>query len=222
MSQIKIDLLILDFDGVLTDNRVYITQDGKEAVACHRGDGWGIRLLKNAGLEIIILSTETNPVVSARAKKLGVECIQGCSDKAEATRAIIAKKELEYYNAGGIFTDKGSGSKLRTCDQFFSIFGALFPEKKQKRGANCAKKPMTTKYGAPPPDRPKNQQTAQQMQTNQAKSAPQPTSQPCKLIWSWVRSGQESDHNALPPKSECTRPVINAGAIVSNAELPTA
>ena len=90
-----IDLLILDFDGVLTDNRVYIAQDGKEAVACHRGDGWGIKLLKNAGLEIIILSTETNPVVSARARKLDVECIQGCSDKAEATREIIAKKELD-------------------------------------------------------------------------------------------------------------------------------
>ena len=95
MSQINIDLLILDFDGVLTDNRVYVTQDGKEAVACHRGDGWGIRLLKNAGLEVIILSTETNPVVSARARKLDVECIQGCSDKAEATREIIAKKELD-------------------------------------------------------------------------------------------------------------------------------
>ena len=96
MSQVNIDLLILDFDGVLTDNRVYVTQDGQEAVACHRGDGWGIGLLKNAGLEIIILSTETNPVVSARAKKLGVECIQGCSDKAEATREIIAKKELDF------------------------------------------------------------------------------------------------------------------------------
>ena len=94
MSQINIDLLILDFDGVLTDNRVYVTQDGKEAVACHRGDGWGIRLLKNAGLEIIILSTETNPVVSARAKKLGVQCIQGCPDKAEAVHKIIASKKL--------------------------------------------------------------------------------------------------------------------------------
>ena len=95
MSQINIDLLILDFDGVLTDNRVYVTQDGQETVACHRGDGWGIKLLKNAGLEIIILSTETNPVVSARARKLDVECIQGCPNKAEATREIIAKKGLD-------------------------------------------------------------------------------------------------------------------------------
>ena len=95
MSQVNIDLLILDFDGVLTDNRVYVAQDGQETVACHRGDGWGIGLLKDAGLEIIILSTETNPVVSARAKKVGVECIQGCSDKAEATREIITRKGLD-------------------------------------------------------------------------------------------------------------------------------
>jgi 3-deoxy-D-manno-octulosonate 8-phosphate phosphatase (KDO 8-P phosphatase) len=90
-----IDLLILDFDGVLTDNRVYVTQDGQEAVACHRGDGWGIGLLKDAGLAIIILSTESNPVVSARAAKLGIECVQSCSDKAEATRALIDKKSLD-------------------------------------------------------------------------------------------------------------------------------
>ena len=90
-----IDLLILDFDGVLTDNRVYVAQNGEETVACHRGDGWGIKLLKNAGVEIIILSTETNPVVSARARKLDVECIQGCRDKAKATREIIEKKGLD-------------------------------------------------------------------------------------------------------------------------------
>jgi|TARA_Y100000294_G_C8534037_1_gene328250 YrbI family 3-deoxy-D-manno-octulosonate 8-phosphate phosphatase len=90
-----IDLLILDFDGVLTDNRVYVMQDGQEAVACHRGDGWGINLLRNAGLEVIILSTETNPVVSTRAEKLGIECNQGCSDKAEAIREIIEARRLD-------------------------------------------------------------------------------------------------------------------------------
>ena len=57
--------------------------------------GGVIRLLKNPGLEIIILSTEMNPVVSARAKKLGVECIQGWSDKAQTAREIITKKELD-------------------------------------------------------------------------------------------------------------------------------
>lgn len=91
----KIDLLILDFDGVLTDNRVYVSESGEESVACHRGDGWGIKLLKDRGLEIIILSTESNPVVSARAQKLGVACRQNCVDKKEAVEQILAGRKLD-------------------------------------------------------------------------------------------------------------------------------
>ena len=50
MSSSDIDLVILDFDGVLTDNRVYVMEDGREAVACHRGDDWGIGMLKQAAV----------------------------------------------------------------------------------------------------------------------------------------------------------------------------
>ena len=85
----EINLLILDFDGVLTDNKVYVFEDGREAVVCHRGDGRGIRMLQFAGIEVIILSTETNAVVSARAEKLNVTCIQDCQDKASAVQSII-------------------------------------------------------------------------------------------------------------------------------------
>ena len=69
---LSVDLVILDFDGVLTDNRVYVFQDGREAVVCHRGDGWGIQLLRAAQIELLIVSTETNPVVSERAKKMNI------------------------------------------------------------------------------------------------------------------------------------------------------
>ncbi|MDP6095113.1 MAG: HAD hydrolase family protein [Gammaproteobacteria bacterium] len=94
MATPDIDLIILDFDGVLTDNRVYLLEDGRETVACHRGDGWGIKLIQQAGIEVLILSTEQNPVVSARAKKLDINCIQGCQDKGEATREIINSRGL--------------------------------------------------------------------------------------------------------------------------------
>ena len=90
----EINLLILDFDGVLTDNKVYVLEDGREAVVCHRGDGWGIRMLQSAGIEVIILSTETNAVVSARAEKLNVTCIQGCEDKALAVQSIIDTRSI--------------------------------------------------------------------------------------------------------------------------------
>jgi len=89
-----IDLLILDFDGVLTDSRVYVDEEGRETVACHRGDGWGIKLLKEAGVEVMILSTEKNPVVRARAKKLAIDCKQDCEDKAQAVTDIIQEKNL--------------------------------------------------------------------------------------------------------------------------------
>ena len=90
----EINLLILDFDGVLTDNKVYVFEDGREAVVCHRGDGWGIRMLQSAGIEVIILSTESNAVVSARAEKLNVACIQDCEDKASAVQSIIDARSI--------------------------------------------------------------------------------------------------------------------------------
>ena len=77
----KPDLLVYDFDGVMTDNRVLVLQDGTEAVFANRADGWGIEQMRKAGFRQIILSTETNPVVSARAKKLQIEVLQGSGDK---------------------------------------------------------------------------------------------------------------------------------------------
>jgi 3-deoxy-D-manno-octulosonate 8-phosphate phosphatase (KDO 8-P phosphatase) len=95
MPSPDIALVILDFDGVLTDNRVYVMEDGREAVACHRGDGWGIGLLRQAGIDVMILSTESNPVVSARAEKLGIECRQNCPDKAVATAELLEEKGVD-------------------------------------------------------------------------------------------------------------------------------
>lgn len=77
-------LLVLDFDGVMTDNRVLVDQDGREAVWCHRGDGWGIARLREAGLPVVVLSTEENPVVAARCRKLGIPCVQGVAEKGAA------------------------------------------------------------------------------------------------------------------------------------------
>ena len=91
----QVDLVILDFDGVLTDNRVYVFEDGSEAVVCSRADGMGIELLKRSGIEGVILSTETNCVVSARAAKLGVECIQGCEDKAKASKKLMLDRGID-------------------------------------------------------------------------------------------------------------------------------
>jgi YrbI family 3-deoxy-D-manno-octulosonate 8-phosphate phosphatase len=87
-------LLVLDFDGVLTDNRVLVDVEGREAAWCHRGDGMGIGLVREAGLEVVILSKEKVPIASARARKLGIECIQGCDDKLPRLRELAAARGL--------------------------------------------------------------------------------------------------------------------------------
>jgi N-acylneuraminate cytidylyltransferase len=89
-----IRLLALDFDGVMTDNRVIVDQDGREAVACHRGDGWGLARLRERGVEAMVLSTEANPVVAARCRKLGISCIHGSNDKLPALKAAVQQRSL--------------------------------------------------------------------------------------------------------------------------------
>lgn len=101
----NIDLLVLDFDGVMTDNRVHVDQEGRESVWCHRGDGWGIARLKEAGVEVVVLSTEANPVVTARSKKLGVECIHGCNDKISALHKLARERAITSENIAFVGND---------------------------------------------------------------------------------------------------------------------
>ena len=75
---------VYDFDGVLTDNRVYVSEDGKESVCCNRSDGLAIKRIKEMGIAQMIISTETNKIVSARATKIGIPVIQGVASKKEA------------------------------------------------------------------------------------------------------------------------------------------
>ncbi|MER5290843.1 N-acylneuraminate cytidylyltransferase [Streptomyces pharetrae] len=76
-----IDAVVLDFDGTQTDDRVLIDSDGREFVSVHRGDGLGIAALRKAGLKLLILSTEQNPVVAARARKLKLPVLHGIDRK---------------------------------------------------------------------------------------------------------------------------------------------
>ena len=79
----NIELIVYDFDGVMTDNRVMVDQNGNESVMANRGDGYGVGMIRKLGIRQVILSTEVNPVVEMRAKKLNLEVIHGVSDKRE-------------------------------------------------------------------------------------------------------------------------------------------
>jgi len=90
----RLRLVVFDFDGVFTDNRVLVLEDGTEAVMCSRADGLGLDRLRNCGLDLLVLSKEQNPVVAARCNKLRLPYIQGCDEKAE--------RLLQEFNDRGI------------------------------------------------------------------------------------------------------------------------
>ena len=85
MNSIK--LLVYDFDGVMTDNKVFVDQYGKEMVQVSQADGLEFAEIRKLGIQQMILSTETHSVVSARAKKLDLFCLQGAENKAKALSA---------------------------------------------------------------------------------------------------------------------------------------
>src|SRR5690606_27224646 len=84
---------VMDFDGVLTDNRVRVDEHGVESVACHRGDGWAIGALRAAGIELLVLTKESNPAVRHRCQKLGVECLVA-QEKLPALGAWLASRGI--------------------------------------------------------------------------------------------------------------------------------
>jgi 3-deoxy-D-manno-octulosonate 8-phosphate phosphatase (KDO 8-P phosphatase) len=90
----NIRLVAFDFDGVFTDNMVYVLEDGSEAVRCSRSDGIGLQKLKKLKIETAIISTEPNPVVSARASKLNIECFQDCHDKRAVLDEIVERLDI--------------------------------------------------------------------------------------------------------------------------------
>jgi len=92
----NVKLIVMDFDGVLTDNRVWVDETGKETVAAYRSDSLGLALLRQkTGIESMVLSMEKNPVVAARCKKMNVPVMQGIQQKDQALQQLIADRNLK-------------------------------------------------------------------------------------------------------------------------------
>ncbi len=92
-----VKLIVSDFDGVITDNLVWTDENGKETVAASRSDSMRVRQLREMGIEVMILSSEPNPVVKARAEKMGVESVQGIDmrGKGDALKKLLAEKKVD-------------------------------------------------------------------------------------------------------------------------------
>jgi len=92
----KIDLIVMDFDGVMTDDTAIVSQDGIESVRIHRGDGMGIERLRDAGYKMIVLSKEKNKVVQARCEKLGIAHKQGISNKLSYLKKYLENNDINF------------------------------------------------------------------------------------------------------------------------------
>ncbi|SEH30073.1 KdsC family phosphatase [Magnetospirillum fulvum] len=104
-SILGLRMVLFDFDGVFTDNRVWTFEDGREAVSSSRFDGIGLRRLERSGVVPFVLSTEENPVVSARCRKLRIACVQGSADKGASLDRLLEEHGLTERQVGFLGND---------------------------------------------------------------------------------------------------------------------
>jgi N-acylneuraminate cytidylyltransferase len=115
----KPKIIFTDFDGCLTDDRVWLNQEGEEFVAANRKDGLAVKRLKNLGIQVVITSTETNKVVLARGNKMGVEVLQGLSDKAESIEQYLEQMNSSWEDIWYLGNDVNDLEAIRKAK--FSI-----------------------------------------------------------------------------------------------------
>ena len=96
---------VFDFDGVFSDNRVWTNDRGEESVACFRGDTMGLRRLDEVGVEYLILTSETNDAVAARARKMRVDIIKGVEDKLPVLRSEVERRGVSLAETSYLGND---------------------------------------------------------------------------------------------------------------------
>jgi 3-deoxy-D-manno-octulosonate 8-phosphate phosphatase (KDO 8-P phosphatase) len=109
----RVRLAVFDFDGVFTDNRVWVNEHGEEALAFSRSDGLGLRRLDDVGVRYLIVSMEQNPIVGARADKLQVDCVQGITDKLAVVRERTADAGVALADTAFVGNDINDADCLR-------------------------------------------------------------------------------------------------------------
>ena len=111
----RIKLAVFDFDGVFTDNRVWVNERGEELLAFTRSDGLGLRRLDEVGVKYLILSMEQNPIVGARAQKLRADCVQGVEDKLSVLRERTEQLGVSLEETAYVGNDINDADCLRAA-----------------------------------------------------------------------------------------------------------
>ncbi len=135
-------LLIFDFDGVLTDNKVYVGEDGKEMVGCWRTYGLALEAISKVGIPSFIVSRETNAVVKARATKLHIPVLQAVLNKREAVLSVAADRHVSAAQI--LFV----GNDLNDLDAMSACGMSACPSDSHPRILKAATVVLETKGGA--------------------------------------------------------------------------
>ena len=112
----NIEAIVMDFDGVLTDNYVYLSEDGLEMVRCNRSDGMAIKALKEKGLKLFILSSEENKVVKSRADKLSIRAIYGIKEKLSVLKELSIEESFNLSSTLYVGNDVNDLNCMKACN----------------------------------------------------------------------------------------------------------
>lgn len=137
-----IELIVYDFDGVMTDNRIILREDGLESVVVNRSDGLAVSIIKKSGIRQMILSTEQNNVVTTRAKKLKIPVFQGVNDKKEFLKNYCKENNISLEDVAYVGNDLNDLEVMR-------IMGyPICPLDACKKIKNISKVVLKTRGGA--------------------------------------------------------------------------
>lgn len=117
----KIKLFALDFDGVFTDGKVYLNQDGLEMVVCSRRDSLGMNLLKKEGIKFVVLSMEPNPIIAKRCEKLKIEMLYSPDDKLYLFKNLIKREKIKIEEVAYMGDDLNDLDCLKYAGVAFTV-----------------------------------------------------------------------------------------------------
>ena len=123
----EIKLALFDFDGVFTDNCVYVSEDGKESVKCYRSDGIGISRINELGIKCFVISSEKNLVVEERCRKINISFEQNVQNKEMSVLAICKKNNIDLKHTMFLGNDINDIPALRIVGFPFAVADS-FPE----------------------------------------------------------------------------------------------
>ena len=124
-------LLAFDFDGVFTDNKVYVNEQGEEMIRADRSDTFGLDQLQQTGVEVLIISSEPNEVVLHRAKKLGIPAINNVDDKGATLTVELKKRKLKSSQTIYVGNDSNDLPALKIAGFSIAVADAYPPVRQQ-------------------------------------------------------------------------------------------